>query len=94
MCRRKNIPILFAIVALLALTVCGSLWDYEIANALYVGQLPADNFFGILFSFIGIFPTFVGWNFLGTGILRLSKKQTENQTKRRDSAIFKKTRVF
>ena len=82
MCKKRNVAIIFVTVILLTLTVCGSFWDYEIANNLYVGQQPAKNFFGILFAFIGIFPTFVGWSFLGASIFYLSKKHISNSTKR------------
>lgn len=68
---------------LLALTVCGSIWDYEIAEAVYRGQMPSENIFGVIFSYIGVIPTFVGWSFLGASIFYLSKKQIENTRKRR-----------
>jgi membrane-associated phospholipid phosphatase len=70
-------------VILLSLTVCGSIWDLQIAKALYIGQSPSENIFGIIFSYIGILPTFVGWSFLGASIFYLSKKQVENPRKRR-----------
>ena len=81
--KSNYIPILIAAAILLVLTVCGSFWDFEIANAIYIGQTPSENVFGILFSYIGIIPTFVGWSFLGASILCLSKKQVENTTERR-----------
>jgi membrane-associated phospholipid phosphatase len=81
--KQHNLFILIATVILLALTVCGSIWDFEIANAVYLGQTPADNVFGIIFSYIGIFPTFVGWSFLGASIFYLSKKQVGDIRKRR-----------
>ncbi|MBO5481212.1 MAG: phosphatase PAP2 family protein [Clostridia bacterium] len=71
------------IAALSVLTVCGSFWDYAIATALYLGQQPTDNFFGVLFAFIGVIPTFVGWSFLGASILYLSKKRDLSIAKRR-----------
>ncbi len=82
MCK-KNISIVIIIAILSLLTVCGSFWDYEVATALYLGQQPTDNFFGVLFAFIGIIPTFVGWSFLGASILYLSKKQDLSIAKRR-----------
>ena len=67
---------------LIVLMVCGSIWDLDIARAVYVGQLPSDNMFGIIFSFIGIIPTFVGWSFLGASILCLSRKYIQDTKKR------------
>ena len=81
--KRHNISLSIAAVILLALTACGSIWDFEIANAVYIGQSPSENIFGILFSYIGILPTFVGWSFLGASIFRLSQKQIGNTRKRR-----------
>ena len=81
--KRINISIFIVAAILLALTVCGSVWDFEIANAVYIGQAPSENVFGIIFSYIGIIPTFVGWSFLGASILCLSQKQAENSAKRR-----------
>ena len=81
--KRSHILISIAAVILLALTACGSIWDLPIANAVYVGQSPSENIFGILFSYIGIIPTFVGWSFLGASIFYLSKKQIEDARKRR-----------
>ena len=68
---------------LIALTIFGSVFDLEIAHAIYIGQTPSENLFGIIVSYIGIIPTFVGWSFLGASILCLSKNQVENPTKRR-----------
>ena len=81
--KRHNISLSIAAVILLPLTACGSIWDFEIANAVYIGQSPSENIFGILFSYIGILPTFVGWSFLGASIFRLSQKQIGNTRKRR-----------
>lgn len=81
--KQRHISLSIAAVILFALTVCGSIWDFEIANAVYIGQTPAENIFGIIFSYIGIVPTFVGWSFLGASIFYLSKKQIENDRKRR-----------
>lgn len=79
---KKQYSISIVAVILLVLTVCGSFWDLEIANAVYIGQTPSENIFGIIFSFIGIIPTFVGWSFLGSSIFYLSKKHIENRRKR------------
>ena len=80
---KRTVSISAVAAILTALTVCGSFFDLEIANAIYIGQTPSENFFGIIVSYIGIIPTFVGWSFLGASILCLSKKQVENPTKRR-----------
>ena len=80
---QQKISIFIAVAILITLTVCGSIWDLEIANAVYLGQTPSENIFGIIFSFIGIIPTFVGWSFLGASIFYLAKKQVENTKKRR-----------
>ena len=68
---------------LLALTLIGSIWDYEIASFVYLGQMPGENIFGIIFSYVGIIPTFVGWSFLGASIICLSKKHVASTKKRR-----------
>lgn len=81
--KQSRILISIAAVILLALTVCGSIFDLEIARALYTGEKPEENIFGIIFSYVGIIPTFVGWSFLGASILYLSKKHIENTKKRR-----------
>lgn len=81
--KQSRISIYIATAILLALTVCGSVLDFDIANAVYIGQMPSDNIFGIIFSFIGVIPTFVGWSFLGSSILCLSKKNIADTKKRR-----------
>ena len=81
--KQSRILISIAAVILLALTVCGSIFDLEIARALYTGEKPDENIFGIIFSYVGIIPTFVGWSFLGASIIYLSKKHIENTKKRR-----------
>ena len=68
---------------LLILTAYGSIWDLTIAKTTYIGQTPSENLFGIIFSYIGIIPTFVGWSFLGASIFYLSKKRVKNVKKRR-----------
>ena len=79
----KAVPIIAVLILLISFTILGSFYDYEIANALYIGQKPKENFFGVLFAFVGIFPTFVGWSFLGSSILCLSKKHIENKNSKR-----------
>lgn len=81
--KTKNYGNIIIACVLVCLTICGSFFDYEIASFLYVGQQPAENLFGIIFAFIGIIPTFVGWSFLGASIFYLAKKQVVGQTKRR-----------
>ena len=83
MCKKENLMIALIAVILIALTVFGSFWDYEIANAVYMGEMPSENLFGILFAFIGIMPTFVGWSFLGASIFCLSKSPELQKTKKR-----------
>ena len=80
--KQSNFLIYIAIVILIALAVCGSIWDFDIANAVYMGEKPSQNFFGVAFSFIGVIPTFVGWSFLGANIFYLAKKQVEDSKKR------------
>lgn len=86
--KQSYVSISIAAAVLLALTVCGSFWDLEIANAIYLGEQPSENIYGIIFSYIGIIPTFVGWSFLGASILYLSKKQIESARKRRLAMAF------
>ena len=80
--KQSNFLIYIAITILIAITVCGSIWDFDIANAVYMGEKPSQNFFGVAFSFIGVIPTFVGWSFLGASIFYLAKKQVEDSKKR------------
>lgn len=86
--KQIHISISITAVLLLVLTVCGSIWDLKIANAVYIGEMPSNNIFGIIFSYIGILPTFVCWSFLGASIFYLSKKQIENTRKRRGLMAF------
>ena len=79
---KGHISICIVAVLLLVLTVCGSIWDWEIANAIYLGEKPSENPFGVICSFIGIIPTFVGWSFLGASIICLSKRQVKDAKKR------------
>ena len=79
----KSVLVFAVLILLIALTIIGSVCDYEIASAVYIGQTPKENFFGILFAFIGIIPTFVGWSFLASSILCLSKKYVDNKINRR-----------
>ena len=81
--KRSYISVYIAAAILIALTVCGSVWDFEIANAVYLGETTGENIYGVIFSFIGIIPTFVGWSFLGASILCLAKKQVKDRVKRR-----------
>ena len=79
----QNVLIIAVMAVLTGLTILGSVHDYEIANAVYIGQQPNENFFGVLFAFVGIMPTFVGWSFLGASIVGLLKKNTVEKTKKR-----------
>lgn len=81
--KRSNLAIYLTAAILLALTACGSVWDLEIAHAIYIGQTPSENMLGIIFSLIGVIPTFVGWSFLGAIIFVCAKKQMENIGKKR-----------
>ena len=83
MTKKTNLPIIAMVILLLVLTVCGSFYDYEIANKTYIGQKPTENVFGVCFAFIGVVPTFVGWSFLGASILCLAKQQIHEKGKRR-----------
>lgn len=86
--KRIYFPIYIVAAVLLALTICGSIWDLRIANAIYIGETPTENMFGIVVSYIGIIPTFVGWSFLGASILQLSKKQIGDAKKIRRLKAF------
>lgn len=83
MCKKRIILFASVTVILLSLTVLGSFYDLEIAKALYLGEKPTENFFGILFAFVGIIPTFVGWSFLGASILCLARRDIIDKSKRR-----------
>jgi membrane-associated phospholipid phosphatase len=83
MLKTKNFSVLLVAIILLGLTICGSFFDYQLANDLYIGQRFSDNVFGVIFAFIGIIPVFVGWSFLGASILYLSRKNVENVARRR-----------
>lgn len=67
---------------LLSFFIVGSFFDYEISKTCYIGQLPSNNFFGILFSFIGVIPTFVGWSFFGAIIIGLIDKNMSLKKRR------------
>ena len=77
--KKFDIKLIVLMSFLLIFLVIGSFFDYEIANEVYYGQHLSDNFLGILFSYIGIIPTFVGWSFLGSSILFLRNKQCSNK---------------
>lgn len=81
MSKQSHTLIYITVMILLALIACGSICDFEIANEIYIGEMPSENMFGMIFSFIGIIPTFVGWSFLGASIFYLSKKQIEDTKK-------------
>ncbi len=79
---QNKITLLILICVLILLTVIGSLYDYEISSLVYLGETPSDNLFGIIFAFIGIIPTFVGWSFLGSSILFFSNQKGHTKRKR------------
>ena len=81
--KRSNISIHIVAAILIALTVCGSIWDLEIANVIYIGQMPSENMFGIIISYLGVIPTFVGWSFLGASIFYFSNKEVDDILKKR-----------
>lgn len=83
MCKRRIILLASAMAILLSLTVLGSFYDLEIAKALYLGEKPTENLFGIIFAFVGIIPTFVGWSFLASSILCLARRDIIDKYKRR-----------
>ena len=85
---KKNAAVLAVAVFLILLTVLSSFADYEISQKLYLGQMPSDNFFGVLFAFIGILPTFVGWSFLGASITYLCRYRVQDKSKRRLLYVF------
>lgn len=61
-------------ISLIVLIVVGSFFDYEISNLVYFGKHLNENLFGIIFSYIGVMPTFIGWSFLGSSIIFLSNR--------------------
>ena len=81
--KAKKISWILLAAIILSLTVVGSFFDYQIAQAVYLGQGAKENFFGVLFAFIGVIPTFVGWSFLGASILTLMRKMELSKGKRR-----------
>jgi membrane-associated phospholipid phosphatase len=83
MAKRYNIFIAAVFLILIALTLAGAFLDLEIAKAVYFGEGFSENSFGVIFAFVGIIPTFVGWSFLGASIFYLSKKYIEDTRKRR-----------
>lgn len=83
MCKKRNIAILSIAVLLVILTVWGSFKDYQLAQNLYLGQTPKENIFGIIFSYIGAIPAFLGWSFFGASILYLATNKVEQTKKRR-----------
>ena len=82
MLKKQSLYVAAISIVLFVLCVLGSLWDYEIATAVYIGQSPSENLFGIVFAFIGIAPTFVGWSFLGASILCISRNGDIGKKKR------------
>lgn len=56
---------IFLLGIVLIMFIIGSFYDLDISENFYIGQSLSDNIFGIIFSYIGVIPTFVGWSFLG-----------------------------
>lgn len=77
--KQHSISISVAAAILIVLTIVGSVWDFDIANTVYLGSSPSENIFGVIFSYIGIIPTFVGWSFIGASIFYLAQKHTKNR---------------
>lgn len=80
MCKKRNLIVLASLLVLL--TIAGSVFDLEIAKTAYIGQYFKENPFGIIFSFIGVIPTFVGWSFLGASILYLVRQKEEGKKRK------------
>ena len=83
MAKRYNIFIASVFLILIALTLAGAFLDLEIAKAVYFGEGFSENSFGVIFAFIGIIPTFVGWAFLGASILPFIKTREMGIGKKR-----------
>ena len=81
MCYKIQKRYIALICIVFIMILIGSFYDLDIAKTCYIGQYPSDNTFGIVFSYIGIIPTFVGWSFLGTVILFLSKNVSQRKHK-------------
>lgn len=81
--KKLNIAISVVFVSLIFLVVIGSFFDLKISDLLYLGETFDSNFFGILFSYIGIIPAFLGWAFLGSSILALIRKKQLEDKKRK-----------
>lgn len=64
---------------LISLVVLGSFYDLEISKSLYLGESSKENLFGVIFAFIGVIPTFLGWSFFGTCIWNLSKRTNKEK---------------
>jgi hypothetical protein len=83
MAKRKHLFTYIALAVLISLAVWGAFCDFEIASAVYLGETFSENPFGIIFAFIGVVPTFVGWAFLGASILPFVKTQEMRTGKKR-----------
>lgn len=75
MIKKWELRFIILSIILIIFIIIGSFYDYQIAINTYWGQQAAENLFGIIFSYIGIIPTFVGWSFLGSSIIYLLKKE-------------------
>lgn len=81
--KKQNIFLVIVLPILVLFTIVGSSYDLEISHSLYLGETFDSNFFGILFSYIGIIPTFLGWTFLGSSILALTREREIENKKRK-----------
>lgn len=79
MCKKNNYSFILVTIFLLSLIIIGSIFDYEISSFLYLGQLPKENLFGVLFAFVGVIPVFLGWSFLGASIIPLLKNECKKK---------------
>jgi len=79
---KKHLPVYSVALLLIILTVLGSVYDYEIAKFTYVGESAKENIFGIIFSYVGVIPSFVGWSFLGASLLYFSKDTSREKRER------------
>ena len=81
MCYKIQTRYLVLICIIFLFFLFGSFYDLSISNECYIGQLTDGNIFGIIFSYIGVIPTFLGWSFLGTIILYLTRNVENNKKK-------------
>ena len=81
MYHKIKLKYLFLLFLVFVMLLIGSCLDLTISNICYISQLGSKNLFGIIFSYIGVIPAFVGWSFLGTIIFILSKNESNKKKK-------------